>query len=264
MSENPGIPDFIVLDDGTVISNDSEFGEIRIADEIENSFFKNTVKISFIRLPWDIVGEYLEVFSSEYAEFLPAFLVKKGYGIFIDGILEEMAKMSDTGKFQDDSTITGSILKIPLTKKQLSLNLHVSASFPGLPFIPRLRPSRPLEYVNWKINGDDFSPPIDFVPAIPGNYTVTVNATDVFDFGNSASVEVSVKAYEPPVEKKLIFDRCRVGETVLFLGQREGYWQLLDETFHSEKLKWTFEFPGEFDVFFCSEKEYDKYRIIVQ
>lgn len=262
--ENLRIPDLLLLDDGTIISDDTEFGDIRIKDDIGNDFFKKTDRVSMVKLPWEIVGEYIEIYSLEYAEFLPAFLIREGYGIFIDKILDEISA-EDFSKYTLPEDKTGmAFIKIPVTRKPLSLNLEVSASFPGLPLIPSLRSSRPLKYINWKIDGEDFGPPIDYIPTSPGIYNITVNATDILDFGSSASFEVTVKEYDPPAEKKLVFDRCDLGDTVLFLGQRDGYWQILDEIFHSEKLKWTFDFPGEFDIFFCSRGKYEKYRVIVQ
>jgi len=248
------IPNFITLDNGIIISDDRDFGDLIISSLGNSSFFEDVEEVFFINLPWEIHEEFLRINSGDFLEYLPAFLVQKGFGIYIDKIFDSIEKKQEIEE----------ALIFPLTSKKLDLNLSVSSLFKGIPFIPVLNSSRELSQVQWIINDENIDNPMDFIPKKTGKYVITVEATDILGFSANESVNIFVTDYEPPVQTRLIFDKCEVGEQVLFLGDRKGYWQILDEMVYDSKLRWEFEAPGEYDVYFCEKEKLTKYRIIVK
>ncbi|HPE68173.1 MAG TPA: hypothetical protein P5560_01620 [Thermotogota bacterium] len=246
------LPVMLRLANGWVFSSAPGSGDFALRlDGVVSSFFLSIDRVDFVRFPWRVDAQRVEIDSPVFSFFLPEFLEKLGHSHLLPQVRTALAK----GSFPVTLWLDTSPLELDfsevLCRAYYPLLLAENANFP-------------LVRVQWTLNGQKSSFPFTWIPRKDGTLEVTLEATDVRGNWAKISREIFVEPYRPLFETSLVFDKARLGEKVLFVEGQPGNWQVYDRVFQGDSLSIAFEVPGSYPVVFTAPGTVRKYRVVVE
>jgi hypothetical protein len=244
-------PSAIKLSNGVVLTNHEGYGEIGIGLSATQANWEEIDAVTLIQPPWFFEKEYLLIESDQWAQFLPYVLEYYGRSELINRVIERLNKNIFP-------------IRVLYEPSPLTMTITMSSSFYFLPVYANIASNHPISNYRWYDEDRELLSLLDFSRGEPGKYTLFLKAEDVFGQTATTEVVVELKEYTPPVDNKIIFDRVKTGSKVLFVQNKTGVWNVLDQNVKGSRFSYVFDLPGEYTLIYASSKLTVRYRIIAE
>ncbi len=246
-------PWVIELDNGIVVSNYASLAHLilPIAPH-EYSWIDSIDEIIFVTFPWFVEEEELWIQSTEFLEYLPAYLQFLGLHDVFDWLYPFVRESEIPERFF-------------FGDPKYSINMEPILVVQGLPLLIRYRSSRNLSSLEWRVNGETLHACVQYI--IPNeSLTLHVSIFTEDRFGNRSSEEgvFYPQRFELPVHRTIHFERIRLNQSILFPGKHSGIWHIMGQRFSQQNLRWNFDVPGEYSIYQISPGHILYFRVMVQ